>query len=300
MKKLEPFNYGKTDVDKLICRYIDAIGMLKFGSFTEVSKTLDQIPNLAKRLLALRGYLRKESQGVGTVKSRWAFSQQEFDDFKKTAAGAALDREISLVKRRFSELTEKKYRLGTGDEFRPHLTQLGYWNERTNIQPIADQLLKKAQQRVKQKMAEFVSPSNVPFYPPITDYNDRFQLQFQVAIRPSLIARNPNADGVAEKDAVFTQLQVALDDFALFLQKAYLTGSLKTATPGISDHGRSQAIDFGVREVATNKKIVGAGSAATWRSTGMADYLAEAMKSSKHFKGPLKRPDEPWHWEFHA
>ena len=295
---MQAYDSGKTDVDKLICRYIDALGMLKFGMFREVSNTLDRIPNLAKRLLALRGYLRKEEKGPGTVHRRWAFTKEQYDEFKTSAAGVVLNSELQKVKNRFREITDKKYKLGHGKKFRSLDRQVKYWNTRSNVQNIADQILQKVRKRVTAKSAQS-GLSDGPSYPQIEEYADRFQLTFKVAMRPSAIARNPNAAGIAEKDAVFNQLQKALDDFAEYLRKTTFSGELKTATPGISDHGRSQAIDFGVRD-SSGTKICGASSASTWRSTGMASHLASAMKASKHFEGPLKSPDEPWHWEFHA
>ena len=105
---------GKSEPEKLISSYIDALGLLKFHGFWQVSRTLDRIPNLPKRLLALRGYLKRESKAPGKVRNRWAFTQQQFDDFSATASGQLLDKELRAVKRRFKKLTDGEYRLGNG------------------------------------------------------------------------------------------------------------------------------------------------------------------------------------------
>lgn len=291
---------GKSAPERLISSYIDALGFLKFHGFWQVSKTLDRIPNLPKRLLALRGYLKRESKSPGKVRDRWAFSQQQFDDFSATASGQLLDRELRAVKRRFKKLTNDEYRLGNGSKFRSLDTQVKYWNNRSNVQQMADQLMDKAKRKVKQRMQQTSGPDSAATYPEIGDYSDRTQLQFKVAIPPAATLRNANSPEASRLSAEFQQLQTALSDFSQLLCDIWLKGELKTSTPGISHHGQAHAIDFGVRENKKGgQKIVGASNAGKWRSSGFGKLLEQAMRDSRHFHGPLKHPNEPWHWEFH-
>ena len=294
------FQRGKTDSQKLISGYIDALGLLGFHGFWQVSRTLDRIPNLPKRLLALRGYLKREKKSPGRVRDRWAFTQQQFDDFSATAAGELLTRELRAVKRRFKKLTDDEFRLGNGSKFRSLDTQVKYWNGRSNVQQMADQLMEKMNRKVKKRMQEKTGSFQIPTYPTIGDYADRTQLQFKVAIPPAATLRNPNSPEAPRLSAEFQQLQSAFEDFSEQLCGIWLKGELKTSTPGISHHGQAHAIDFGIRENKKGgKKLVGASNAAKWKSSGFGKLLEQAMRGSKHFHGPLKHPNEPWHWEFH-
>lgn len=72
------------------------------------------------------------------------------------------------------------------------------------------------------------------------------------------------------------------------------------AAPGLSQHGRARAIDFQVHQ--GNKVIAGADTQDiqdAWIAKGWARKLAAAIKStSTKFVGPLKMPNEPWHFEY--
>ena len=72
------------------------------------------------------------------------------------------------------------------------------------------------------------------------------------------------------------------------------------AAPGLSLHGRMQAVDFqvmaGDRIVAgTDPSAVGA----TWETSGWKAKLQTAVNDANAgFVGPLKDPNEPWHYDF--
>ncbi|MBI4906666.1 MAG: D-alanyl-D-alanine carboxypeptidase family protein [Acidobacteria bacterium] len=74
------------------------------------------------------------------------------------------------------------------------------------------------------------------------------------------------------------------------------------ATPGLSAHGHLKAIDFHVTQ--NGNKVLHSGGADYWRSTGADDALKAAVTTvnnnsgRKVFDGPLKSPDEPWHYSY--
>jgi len=76
------------------------------------------------------------------------------------------------------------------------------------------------------------------------------------------------------------------------------------ATPGLSPHGHLKAIDFHVTH--NGSKVLQSGGADNWRATGMDDALQAAVAAVnnnsgyKVFSGPLKSPDEPWHYNYNA
>ena len=70
------------------------------------------------------------------------------------------------------------------------------------------------------------------------------------------------------------------------------------AAPGLSLHGRSRAIDF---QVTHGERIIAPTEVAkvrsVWEQQGWSDKLAAVMRDT-HFVGPLRSPDEPWHYEY--
>jgi len=72
------------------------------------------------------------------------------------------------------------------------------------------------------------------------------------------------------------------------------------AAPGLSLHGRMQAVDF---QVMSGDKLV-AGTevsrvAETWETSGWKARLQSAVdEANMGFVGPLKNPNEPWHYDF--
>jgi len=300
--KMKTSQQTPSGIDLQISRYIDALAVLNFKTFPAVLTTLDSVPDLARRLLALRGYLVKENTSPGAVRIQWAFSQQEFDDFRDTHEGGGLTRELKVVMDRFDQ-ENSGFRLVRGSLFRSLLTQIAYWNsiKRHDIQMVADALMQNARKVFTKKSNELIGSMQVPEYPMIEEYNDATQLWFRLITPPgggvpgALFGTNPEAQA---KFARFVQLKNGLDDFAEVIRKATLLKAPKTATPGLSDHGQSRAIDFGVQNLKTGTKILGASNASAWRETGFAQKLATAMTASNHFHGPLRVPDEPWHWDF--
>jgi len=88
--------------------------------------------------------------------------------------------------------------------------------------------------------------------------------------------------------------------FAAFLVSWQPEPPPNLAAPGLSPHGQSLAYDFQVRKGADI--IAGADASqieTVWNGQGWTARLAEAVAvGSKHFKGPLVSPDEPWHYQY--
>jgi hypothetical protein len=85
--------------------------------------------------------------------------------------------------------------------------------------------------------------------------------------------------------------------------KKFLTGwrppvAAPLAAPGISRHGQLRAIDF---QVVKDGTIVAPPETATvkrnWDAPGWTEKLQVAVSGSK-FRGPLRSPYEPWHYEY--
>jgi hypothetical protein len=85
--------------------------------------------------------------------------------------------------------------------------------------------------------------------------------------------------------------------------KKFLTGwrpptAAALAAPGISRHGQLRAIDF---QIMKDGAIVAPTETATvkrnWDAPGWTEKLQAAMSGSR-FRGPLRSPYEPWHYEY--
>ena len=72
------------------------------------------------------------------------------------------------------------------------------------------------------------------------------------------------------------------------------------AAPGLSRHGRMQAVDFQVKQ--GDRTVAGpsyAQVAPVWEGQGWSQRLARAVHAtSDRFTGPLATPNEPWHYEY--
>ena len=147
----------QSGIDVQVSRYVDALAVLNFKTFPAVLTTLDSIPNLARRLLALRGYLKKENTSPGAVRIQWAFLQHEFDNFRDTHEGGVLTRELKVVMDRFDQ-ENSGFRLGRGSLFRSLETQIAYWNSTTrdDIQMVSDALMQKVRKIFTKKSNELI------------------------------------------------------------------------------------------------------------------------------------------------
>jgi hypothetical protein len=85
-----------------------------------------------------------------------------------------------------------------------------------------------------------------------------------------------------------------------FLQKWQPSAPSPLAAPGLSLHGRARAIDFQVHQgtrVVAGPEV--AKIASTWEAHGWSAKLNAAVSAvSDKFEGPLKMPNEPWHYEY--
>lgn len=96
-----------------------------------------------------------------------------------------------------------------------------------------------------------------------------------------------------------TPTPVSTANFKKKLQFAAVTPEPTSAAPGLSDHGQARAVDF---VVSKNGAVVATTESATvsrvWR--GKEQWEAKLIKAVKDsgakLKGPLPKPDEPWHW----
>lgn len=90
----------------------------------------------------------------------------------------------------------------------------------------------------------------------------------------------------------------AVQRFAQFLRQWRPSPAAPLAAPGLSLHGRSRAIDF---QIMHDGRIIApteiAKVASIWERPGWAGKLEAAVRETG-FTGPLRSPNEPWHYEY--
>lgn len=92
----------------------------------------------------------------------------------------------------------------------------------------------------------------------------------------------------------------SVERFKKFVSKWRPPSAAALAAPGISRHGQLRAIDF---QIMKDGAIVAPTDTATvkryWDAPGWTEKLQAAASGSK-FRGPLRSPYEPWHYEYDA
>lgn len=90
----------------------------------------------------------------------------------------------------------------------------------------------------------------------------------------------------------------SVERFKKFLSAWRPPTAAALAAPGISRHGQLRAIDF---QIMKDGAIVAPTETATvkrnWDTPGWTEKLQAAMSGTK-FRGPLRSPYEPWHYEY--
>lgn len=94
----------------------------------------------------------------------------------------------------------------------------------------------------------------------------------------------------------------SIEAFKRFLSSWRPAPVAPLAAPGLSAHGRMRAVDF---QIMQNGRIVAATQLAAvareWDAPGWTRKLQEAIDASgARFEGPLRSPNEPWHYEYEA
>jgi hypothetical protein len=225
----------------------------------KIQDVMKQIPNRGRRLLAARGYVKFPMMGRGSIDDWWAWTSDEDAAFRKTQDYKDLMAAIKAVKSKFSG-GNSGYRLSTASKSRSLIEQINLWNGNKKIPALAASLTRKAKKELGK------------------------------------------ADYPATPDAA------ARTKFEKFLKNTYYSPT--SATPGLSAHGRLRAVDFVVKKGST--VVAGTSTSKSskdiWRgqakgpddtTTDWEQELNDAVtKGAPDFDGPLKKPDEPWHYYY--
>lgn len=271
----------------------------------KVQNALSQIKEPERRLLAIRGYLRTKRN----IATDWAWNNQRADAFRKGICGQEVQRQINLVTSEFEAICAADHvgepmTLKTAPKTRSLEKQIGLWNKYASV-GIAGRRL----------WAMSLAEVQGPFYNPIPDKRPAASLESRDGTVSDWIYPAPTRLGSAagqDRGPAFrdSRHQFPLDTpsfedgvarFRRFLKRSS-PGSITVATPGLSDHGHGNAIDF-IVETKSGKVIASAVAAdvkRVWDDGGWTKRLKRAtIDSASKFEGPLASPYEPWHYVIH-
>jgi hypothetical protein len=281
-------------------------------------EAINQITGRERRLLALRGYIRFiKRYGILVLRQRWAWTEEEYRRFARSADGQALQNEVAQVIQTFNR-ANPGYRLVTARTHRPLAIQINLWNRSRSVARISMQLLALALR--EQRRTEVVQvtppylqemPRSIPGGRPCLAQRTVpiRQLVYQDPVNVShesptfLLARisKPQSQSVIlptiEVRTVHPDRDRLLRSFRRFIQQNGLVPSPTNATPGLSRHGTGKAIDFVIYQGGAI--VLTTGDPGRWQATGMDRSLQNAIAASgPNFDGPLRVPDEPWHYNY--
>lgn len=99
-------------------------------------EALDQIPDLGRKLLALRSYLRAGS----CLKERWSWSEQEIKAFQGSVEQSSLLDEVAAVSAHFAR-SNPEYQIYANTRVRSLGAQIARWNESASVGSAAQEIL---------------------------------------------------------------------------------------------------------------------------------------------------------------
>ena len=276
------------------------------------------INGVDRQLLALRGYLCFiRRHGVRRLERMWAWTEEEYNRFAGTEAGLALRNEIVQVIQTFNR-NNPGHRLVTARTHRPLETQVRLWNRNASVARIGSDLRRVSLRELQRTETVRVTPPYLQALPQSIPGGRQCLVRRTVPIRqrlypkPVSISRQtfnyliPQESRFISQSIVPPSVEIRkphpkkgnlLERFRHYLERRGLVGSPTNATPGLSRHGTGRAIDFVVYR--GRQQILTTGNPGRWRTTGFAERLQEAIRTSgPHFNGPLAAPDEPWHYNY--
>jgi hypothetical protein len=246
----------------------------------QAAEALKSIEDPDRRMAALWNYARYPKNKNQSIAAGWVWSDQQIAAYKTSPEKRGADIAIQNVAQLFNSDKEMRakgagqavYSLHGDTDPRPFKVQMANW-----LRSDAHSVVNYGRGLYEHLLKEM---NRCDFYPIFTDPLSVHDLmKFG-----KMIENYMDASKMGLKSPMF-------------------------ATPGLSDHGQSHAIDFKVFKTENGKptQFLGtdSGLADNWRKEGCAAALARAVgvfngrSGRKVFDGPLTNPDEPWHWVYH-
>jgi hypothetical protein len=287
------------EADVRLAKYIDAIRYLEFDS--GIRAVFPRLTELDRRLYALKRFIFFKydgGHGEAWIDDRWAMSREEFQAWRRTAAGQLRNRELNAVIASFAR-ANPGYQLRERSLFRPLGEQIDNWNISPSVRVPSQRYHALARTEIKRTAANGTDE----LYPDLGGYLSTESGLLSLSVMPQTSLPGIPADPRDETARRWAGVRRLRD----FMKGPFWHGiEITVATPGLSGHGVGQAVDFQVLHGGTVLCGPSSRQRGTWRTVradvgrSPATALANAMRVAPHFSGPLNPPDEPWHWTFNS
>lgn len=232
-----------------------------------VKMALSQIPDEDRRLLALRGYIRFAAR----IDQRWAMTNAEENEFRQTPDFHTMQTEIRRIRRTF-ENANAGYTLSANVRARSLNQQTELWNRNDTVLALGKALKMLVTKELNRDLKVY---PDIPTKASIENFQNWLKQHHNKLNLRATVRRNRRT-------------------------KTVRTPS--NATPGLSSHGRIKAIDFVVKR---NGRVIAGTSTFQLRiwngSDNWNNKLNTAITSiSDNWDGPLRSPNEPWHYTYNS
>lgn len=156
----------------------DWVMLARQGLYPPAQQTLDRIPDEARRLLALRAYLRAGD----TLPERWSWSAERIAAYPRSAEGRQARMELEAVAAVFAR-DNPGYELSINFQPRSLERQLQHWNTNASVATTAGALAESLAHQwsantpnaaaVRQALIQWVPPRAAPSLPQVCRPMDR-------------------------------------------------------------------------------------------------------------------------------
>jgi hypothetical protein len=195
---------------------------LAAGLAPEQREALGRVNTEARRVLALRGYLRAGDAAA----SRWAWSRERIESYEKSPEYAAALAEIEKVRREF-EGANPGYTLRVNTQVRGLDEQLKKWNENDSAERAGEELLRRVREELAgpsytdapttvsvQRFESFLRGATTRVTPTLavpglSPHGQSRAFDFQVMRGPQLIA-GPSGAGAWDKEGWTEKVRAAV------------------------------------------------------------------------------------------
>ncbi len=119
------------------------------GLDAQIQGALTGMQLMERRVLAVRGYLRFPSMGRGSIADNWTWSNQDMEDFKKSAEFTRMRSAVSDVKTTFAAQNSGHTLSVDPDKVRSLEKQVSLWNQNASVQKLGRELKGKLQKALE-------------------------------------------------------------------------------------------------------------------------------------------------------
>ena len=160
-----PRGFARETIPEKVYKEERRVAVARLGTYMDtvhrvlperVQRSLARIPNVSRRLLAMKYYLHRDEEEINR---KWAWTEEEAREYRKSDEYKQALEEVAGVRQAFARLNPG-YQLQVDLEIRSLSSQIGKWNSVRSIGEGADELMKTALAFIADSLATPVSENN--------------------------------------------------------------------------------------------------------------------------------------------